>query len=100
MVMNVKQNVVPNWSDLANSNEGNIVTNTGYNGGRGHGRGGNRSGGGRGRGSPGGGCGGGHGTDRDKLHCTHCWDLNGLPHNVSATSAEEEHPNENTEQET
>ena len=75
-----------NWSALANSNEGNIVTNTGYNGGRG--RGANR--------------GGGHGGgNRDKLYCTHCGRyLNGMPRNVPATPAEIEHPNDNTEQKT
>ena len=31
--MNVKQDVVPDWLSLANSNEGNIATNIGYSGG-------------------------------------------------------------------
>ena len=92
MVMNVKQDVVPDRSALANSNEGNVVTSTWYKGGRGRGREVNHQGGhgGGGREAPRGGRrGGGGGIDRDKLYCTHCgryqhtretwWDLNGVP---------------------
>lgn len=50
--MNAKQDIVPNRSALANSNEGNTMTNTGYSGGKGRGHGGNRGGRGRGHGPP------------------------------------------------
>lgn len=116
MVMDVKQDVVPRGSALANGNVGNTVTNTMYGGGRGRGPEGNSggNGGGRcsGRGPPivGRGYGGQPNTYRDKLYCTHCgryrhmretcWDLNGQPRNVYATPAEVEHSNESTKQET
>lgn len=73
--MNAKQDIAPNRSALANSNEGNTMTNTGYSGGKGRGHGGNRRGGGHGRGPPlggGHGCGGQPNTDRDKLYSTNC----------------------------
>lgn len=100
--MNAKQDIVPNRSALANSNEGNTMTNTGYSGGTGRGHGGNCGGGGRGCGPP---LGGGHGyggqpnTDPDKLYSTHCgryetcWNLNGKPRDVSATPVKVDHPN-------
>ena len=113
MVMNVKQDIVPEQSALANSNVGNTVTNTGYGGGRSRGRGGNRGGGNRSDGLGSGGQ-GGYGrypnTDRDKLYYTHCgryrhtketcWDLHGEPRTVSATAVEVEHPKDTIEKDT
>ena len=114
LVMDVKQDVAPDRSGLANSNVGNIATNARYGGGRGHGHGGHCGEGrpsGHGRGTHG--VGRGYGqpyTDCDKPYCTHCgryrhtremcWELNGKPRNVSATPVETEYSNDTTEQET
>ena len=114
--MDVKQDLVPKRSALANSNVGNTVTNTRYSGGRGRGRGGNHGeyDGGRGHGRGGTSVGRGYGgqpnTDHCKPYCTHCgrcrhtrktcWDLNSKPRNVSATAAEVKHSNETIEKDT
>ena len=102
VVMNVKQDVVPDRSALGSSNVGNIVANPGFSGGRGHGRGSNHGGsvGSRSRGN----------IDNDKLYYTRCgryhhtretrWDLNSIPRNVFATPAKVEHPSDTTKQET